>query len=129
MLHSLLQNQISVALAALHTEIDTFTNKMTASSLKLLPARQAALKGICSVVDGLWGEDAKALLYGSCATGLDTFASDVDIVVCFTSTETGQSEILTVPEVSARYGSQAGSVCSITLTLPSYAGSLNSRTT
>ena len=52
-------------------------------SLRLLPARQTVLKGICSVIQGYWGDDAQALLYGSCATGLDTEDSDVDIVISF----------------------------------------------
>ena len=103
LLNELLQVQISVALTSLHTEIDSFGQKMRSASLTLLPARQAALKGICSVVDGLWGGSAQALLYGSCATGLDTTASDVDIVICFTK-DGNVSELLSVGEVQKRVG-------------------------
>ena len=119
LLHSLLQNQIPVALASLHEEIRSFASKMTSFSLKLLPARQAALEGICNVVDGLWGESAEALLYGSCATGLDTKASDVDVVVCFTKGGKGGnlseslSEVLSVAEVSARIALLAGHMSSL----------------
>ncbi|GMH63327.1 hypothetical protein TL16_g03684, partial [Triparma laevis f. inornata] len=100
LLHSLLQSQMGLGLAHLHTDILEFARISTAHSLRLLPARQAALKGICNVVQGFWGDDAQALLYGSCATGLDTEDSDVDIVISFT--QNNRSVILDAPTVAQR---------------------------
>ena len=91
---------MGIGLANLHTDIVEFSRTSTAHSLRLLPARQAALKGICNVVQGFWGDDAQALLYGSCATGLDTEDSDVDIVISFT--QNNRSVILDAPTVAQR---------------------------
>jgi len=84
LLHSLLQSQIGIGLANLNADVLEFARRSTANSLRLLKARQAVLKGMCNVIQGYWGDDAQALLYGSCATGLDTEDSDVDIVISFT---------------------------------------------
>ena len=47
LLHSLLQSQIGIGLANLHADVLEFARSSTANSLRLLPARQTVLKGIC----------------------------------------------------------------------------------
>jgi hypothetical protein len=82
-IHRLLQGQVKMCLTALSSQVVSFADVKRRKSLDLLPARQQALRMVCSLVDGVWGDQAQAMLYGSCATGLDSEYSDVDVVVCF----------------------------------------------
>jgi len=79
-----LQNQFTSALKSLSKEIHEFASVVTMESLELRPAREKILEGVSSIVDATYGEKvAKALLYGSCASGLDTKESDLDVVISF----------------------------------------------
>ena len=82
-IHQLLQGQVRMCLSTLNEQVVAFADDKRRKSLELLPARQQALRMVCTLVNGIWGDDAQAMLYGSCATGLDSEHSDVDVVVCF----------------------------------------------
>ena len=84
---NMLQKQFNDSLNVLSTEIHEHAKSVTEQAIKIRPARESILKGLELIVDAVFtpASSATPVLYGSCASGLDTKDSDLDVVISFRS--------------------------------------------
>ena len=115
-LHELLKRQINKSLSSLHSSVSSHSYLSGLRSSSLLPARSLAFREVSSIVRDVWSGSARAALYGSCATGLDTGKSDVDVVVIFK--EEADHFIAPASTTPAAADFSEAEICALPPTLP-----------
>ncbi|CAM9478334.1 unnamed protein product, partial [Phaeothamnion confervicola] len=80
-LHRLVQSQVRKGVLLLHDEILSFVDRSRELERLRRPALQGLVAAVTMAVRRLW-HSATVVPYGSVASGLATFDSDVDLVVC-----------------------------------------------